>query len=252
MNKQDITIVLVTSVIPSHPNTDLIDECINSMRVHFPSNEIIMQIDGLREEQLNRKKDYDEYKNRILWKCLHEYKNILPVIFDKHSHQTTMMSETIDLIRTPLIIYVEADAPLCPERKIKWRECIDLLQNNKANTIRFHFEEKIPNEHNYLMLEKENNFIKTMQWSQRPHLTFVDYYKNIVLPNCPSNFFIEDIFHGKVQEDFITNKEEAWNKHKLWIYHPDDGTNIKRSYHLDGRQGTRKFTSDDDAWGYKE
>jgi hypothetical protein len=38
--------------------------------------------------------------------------------------------------------------------------------------------------------------------------------------------------------------------HKLWIYHPEG--NIKRSYHLDGREGGRKFTTDDDAWGYKE
>jgi len=27
---------------------------------------------------------------------------------------------------------------------------------------------------------------------------------------------------------------------------------FKRSYHLDGRAGTRKFTSDDNGWGYKE
>jgi trehalose-6-phosphate synthase len=77
MNKRDITIVMATSVITDHPNTKMIDQTISDIRVHFPDNEIIMQIDGLREEQQNRKKDYDEYKNRILWKCLHEDKNIL-------------------------------------------------------------------------------------------------------------------------------------------------------------------------------
>ena len=49
MHKRDITIVLVTSVLPSHPNTDIIDETIKSIRFHFPDNEIIMQIDGLRK-----------------------------------------------------------------------------------------------------------------------------------------------------------------------------------------------------------
>jgi hypothetical protein len=43
----------------------MIDQTISDIRVHFPDNEIIMQIDGLREEQKDRKKDYDEYKNRI-------------------------------------------------------------------------------------------------------------------------------------------------------------------------------------------
>ena len=87
MNKNDVTIILATSVLPSHPNTNIIDETIKSIRFHFPKNEIIMQIDGLRQEQSNRRNDYNEYKSRMLWKCLHEYKNILPIIFDKHSHR---------------------------------------------------------------------------------------------------------------------------------------------------------------------
>jgi hypothetical protein len=65
----------------------------------------------------------------------------------------------------------------------------------------------------------------------------------VVLPACDEKTFIEDKFHGVVQDD-------GWDKHKLWIYHPEGS--IKRSYHLDGRAGTRKFTSDDDAWGYTE
>lgn len=113
MHLNDVTIVMATSVLPSHPETRIIDETVNSIRKHFPENEIIMQIDGLREEQTNRKRDYDEYKNRVLWKCLHEWQNVLPVIFDKHSHQTNMMKDTINLIRTSLLLYVEGDAPLC-------------------------------------------------------------------------------------------------------------------------------------------
>jgi hypothetical protein len=78
------------------------------------------------------------------------------------------------------------------------------------------------------------------------------YYKEKVLAACRPKFFIEDIFHGAVQDDYNKYKNSGWERHKLWIYYPDNGTNIKRSYHLDGREGTRKFTSDDDVWGYKE
>lgn len=243
MNKNDITIVVATSVLPSHPDTDIIDETISAIRSHFPDNEIILQMDGLREERLARKADYDEYKSKVLWKCMHEWKNILPIIFDEHCHQTTMMKRTIDLIDTAAMLYVEGDAPITPDCEIDWQKCLDMLEYNKANTIRFHFESVIPEEHGYLMFGLEDGFMRTTQWSQRPHLSTVKYYRDAVLPFSEEKTFIEDRFHGKVQDD-------GWDQHKLWIYHPEGS--IKRSYHLDGRRGTQKFTVDDDAWGYTE
>jgi len=252
MNKDDVTIILATSVLPSHPGTDIIDETIKSIRFHFPKNEIIMQIDGLRQEQKSRRQDYNEYKNRILWKCMHEYKNVLPIIFKEHSHQTTMMRKTINEIQTPILLYVEGDAPLVTDVDIEWQECLDLLTYGQANTVRFHHEASIPEPHNHLMFGLEDGFMKTSQWSQRPHLSKVKYYKNIVLPPLEDKTFIEDRTHGIIQDDILPYgqfSKEGWNKHKLWIYHPEG--NIKRSYHLDGREGGRKFTTDDDAWGYK-
>jgi len=243
MNKNDVTIIIPTSVLPTHPDTSIIDETISSIRSHFPNNEIILQMDGLREERLGRKDAYDEYKNRVLWKCMHEWKNVLPIIFDEHCHQTTMMKKTVDIINTAAMLYVEADAPITPDCEIDWQKCLDMLEYNKANTVRFHFEAFIPYEHSYLMFGLEDGFMKTTQWSQRPHLSTVKYYRDVVLPFSEEKTFIEDRFHGKVQDD-------GWDAHKLWIYHPEG--NIKRSYHLDGRQGTQKFTADDDDWGYTE
>lgn len=243
MNKKDVTVVVPTSILPSHPDTKILEETIESVKFHFPENEIILQIDGLRNERLNRKSDYDEFKSRVLWKCLHEWKNVLPIIFDAHSHQTTMMKESIDEIKTSVMMYVEGDTPLVTDMNIDWEECLDMLEYEKANTIRFHFESSIPEPHYPLMLERNGNFLQTIQWSQRPHLSLVQYYKNVVLPYSNDKTFIEDRFHGKVQED-------GWEKHKLWIYHPEGS--IKRSYHLDGRAGTRKFTDDDLVWGYSE
>jgi hypothetical protein len=251
MNSKDVTIVVATSIIPSHPNTDIIDETIKSIRHHFPSNEIILQIDGLRQERVNRKLDYDEYKNRVLWKSMHEWKNVLPIIFKEHSHQTTMMKKTIKLINTPVMLYVEADAPLTTDCEINWQKCLDMLEYKKANTIRFHFEAQIPEPHKHLMFGIEDGFMKTAQWSQRPHLSTVRYYKDVVLPFSHEQTFIEDRLHGKIQDDVLPYdifSQDGWDKHKLWIYHPEG--NIKRSYHLDGREGTQKFTKDDDAWGY--
>lgn len=244
-----ITAIVVSSVLPSHPSTEIIDETINSIRHHLPDAEIIIQLDGLRDEQLDRKADYDEYKRRVLWKCLHQWTNVLPVVFEEHSHQTNMMRATIDQIKTPLMLYVEADCPLIIDREIDWDECIEMITSGKANTIRFHFEAFVPKEHSHLMLEKKGNFLQTIQWSQRPHLSRTAYYKNLVLPRVKEKFFIEDTFHGAVQDDYNVLGMAGWGLHGLWIYHPEG--QIKRSAHLDGRAGGRKFTTDDEIWGIK-
>lgn len=241
--KNEITVVIPTSVLPSHPNTKIIDETIAGVRAHLDCD-IILQIDGLRDEQIDRKNDYDEYKTKVLWKCLHEYKNVTPFIFDELHHQSDMMRETIDMIRTPLLLYVEGDCPLTPDKNIDWQKCIDFIMEGHANTIRFHHENEIPKEHEGLMIgQLDNGFRKTYQWSQRPHLSVVNYYKEVVLPKIPSKSFIEDTFHGVVMNDWYKDGKLGWYKHRLWIYHPNKG--IQRSYTTDGRQGGLKFTSDD-------
>jgi hypothetical protein len=242
-----ITAVVVSSVLPSHPSTAIIDETIASIRHHLPDAEIILQLDGIREEQADRKADYTEYKKRVLWKCLHEWTNVIPVVFDEYSHQSTMMKATIDMIKTPLMLYVEGDCPLVTDYKIDWGECISLIMQGDANTIRYHFEAQVPAPHNHLMLKKRGNFLQTIQWSQRPHLSSVLYYRDVVLPYIPARNFIEDVFHGTIQQDYTKDGLLGWYKHRLWIYHPKG--QIKRSYTTDGRQGGKKFTSDDEAWG---
>lgn len=243
----DITVIIPTSVLPSHPSTRIIDETINSIRHHLPDSEIILQIDGLREEQQDRKADYDEYKTRVLWKCLHEWRNVLPVVFDTLHHQSGMLRETIDLIKTPLLLYMEGDCPLVTDLPIGWDRCKEFIYSGEANTIRFHHEAVIPLEHDDLMIGYKDGFMRTYQWSQRPHLSSVLYYRDVVLPTLPEANFIEDTFHGIVMNDWYQYSKIGWNKHRLWIYFPNR-KNIKRSYTTDGREGGLKFTSDDEVW----
>jgi hypothetical protein len=261
MQINDVTIVIPTSYIPSHPSIKIIEETIKNTRFHFPENEIILQIDGMRKEQIKYEKDYLEYKNKVLWKCLHEWKNVLPIIFDKHSHQSTMMKKTINLVQTPIILYVEGDLPLRTDRNIEWQKCFDMLENEEAYTIRFYLREEIPVEHSHLMHGHSNGFIKTVQWSQNPHLSLTNYYKNTLLPYIKDYNYIEDEFYGKVEVDceYLPNEEiikedpyvykiRNWEAHKVLIYYPDNGNNLSRVLHLDGRQSTQKFTNDDDSW----
>lgn len=254
MDKKDITVILVTSVIPSHPDTYIVEETIKSIRYHLPDSEIILQMDGLREEQSHRKEQYDEYKTRMLWKCLHEYTNVTPLVFDEYSHQSTMMKKTVEMIRTPLILYVEGDTPLVTDEPIDWDACINFVESGMANTVRFYHEGVVPEAHNWLMMDRVGDFLQTVQWSQRPHLSSLKYYKKEVLADIPEKTFIEDYMHGKAFEDYIIEwrerkSKDGWDKHRIWIYYPS-AINSKRSYHLDGRQGIKKYTDDDVSFGY--
>jgi hypothetical protein len=251
MNINDITFIVPTSVLPTHPDTDIIDQVINSIRKYFPDNEIILQVDGLREEQSHRKVFYDEYKNRILWKSLHEWTNVLPIIFKEHLHQSDMMKETIDLIRTPLMFYIEGDIRLRDNISVDWNEVLDLLEFKKAYTVRFYtFNIAIEPDHLYLMKEQHGDWIQTWQWSQQPHISYVDYYRNMVLPNTKPKLFIEDMFYGKIFSD-CNDSFANWDRHRLWLYNPP-GKDIRIAENLDGRKHLKKFTDDDIAWGLTE
>lgn len=251
MNIENVTIVIPTSVSPVHPSTEIIDEVIRGVRQYFPGNEIILQIDGLRKEQSHRKDQYDEYKNRVLWKCLHEWTNVLPIIFDKHEHQSNMMQKTIGLINTPLMFYIEGDIALKDGLNVNWNEIMDMFEYDKAYTVRFYsYNHKIEPAHEYLMFEQDGDYIQTFQWSQQPHISRVNYYRNVVLPNTAPNLFIEDKFYGKIFAD-CHETPERWSEHRLWLYNPA-GKDIRIVNNLDGRKGLRKFTSDDEAWGLTE
>ena len=253
MHIRDVTIIMPTSVSPTHPSTEIIDQVIASVRKHFPDNEIILQVDGLRDEQKHRKEQYDEYKNRILWKSMHEWKNVLPIIFDEHSHQSTMIEKTIHLVRTPAIFYIEGDVAIRDEAEVNWQEIMDMLDSEKAYTVRFYsFNIFIEPVHMEMMMKQEGDFIQTFQWSQQPHVSLTSYYKNMVIPNTVPKLFIEDHFYGKVFVDCHDDDHKGWDKHRLWLYNPLNKKDIRIALHLDGRRGLKKFTSDDEAWGLTE
>lgn len=241
--RSEITVIVATSPIPSHPDTRIIDETIESIRTHLPDSEILLQFDGVHPSQEKFTERYNEYKHKMLWRCLHEYKNVLPLVFEEHEHQSGMMHETMDEIKTPLLLYVEGDAPLAPDRKIDWGACVNFINEGYANTIRFHFEEFVPLEHEGLMLgNPKDGFLKTIQWSQRPHLSSRVYYEEL-LKQFPRNAqtFIEDHWHGVVMNDWNDKGMHGWFKHRLWIYHKPDTLGIKRSYTTDGREGEPKY-----------
>lgn len=247
-----ITVIMPTSVIPSHPSTAVIVETIDSIRTQLgPNVEIIVTIDGLRDEQADRRDDYLEYQRRLVWATNHQMTNVVPVIVDSHVHQGNLARIALALVRTPGVLFCEHDTPLCGD--IPWSRLADAIEERQANVIRLHHEASILEPHRHLMVDDTPHdiagipMLRTMQWSQRPHLAATDFYRRTISTyfGQQSRSMIEDVMHGVVDQAWREHGEAGWDDWRIWMYAPPG--DMKRSLHLDGRGDAPKF---DDRFVY--
>src|SRR6266705_4148120 len=232
----EISVLIPTSPIPSHPDTSMIEEVITSVRYHLPRAEIILMMDGVRPAMEHRRGEYEEYKRRLLWKCNHDWRNILPVNFATHSQQAIMMRTVLEMVRTPLVFFIEHDAPIVIDRPTEWQAIIETLQTGEANIVRLLYFEQMLKEHEYLMrgtVELHGaRFIKTIQYSQWPNIGRVDFYKRILSEHFvpDQKAMIETVMYSPVVEN-------DWEKFRIVIYYPEG--NAQRFLHRNGRAGDR-------------
>jgi hypothetical protein len=239
-----ITVVIPVSPIKSHPDTSVLDETLQSVRHHLPDAELIVTFDGIREQHEHRRTDYDEFTRRALWRLDKHYGNVCPLgPYDEHLHQTGMMRTALEEIRTPLVLYVESDTPLVTDEKIDFDQITEFITAGQSNLVRLSHEAHIlePHRHMFHGTECDGLFTRTSQWSQRPHIASVAYYRRILAnhftPNAKS--FLEDQMHGVLDEAYRVDGIAGWMQHRVHMYTPSG--NIKRSWHSDGRAGEPKF-----------
>lgn len=229
--KDDITVLIPTTAMPSQPSTEVIDRVLDSIKENLPDSEIIIMFDGLKPDLLDKKPAYEEYIQKLLWRANFEAENITPLVFDQWSHQSLMTKQALALVKTPLILFVECDAPLTGE--IPWKELIEVVKSGYANVIRFHHEAQIHPEHKFMMLDDKPidimgvPLLRTKQWSGRPHLASTEFYRDIASRWDNEPRFIEHIMYGLVENS-------GWEQWRLHIYAPK-GT-LVRSLHIDGRR----------------
>lgn len=247
--KEKVTIIVPVSPWKDNPDTTKIETTIKSIRSHFPKSEIIVTFDGVREEQQEKFEAYQEFIKRMLWKINVDNNNILPLVFEKHAHQSGMMREALKYVRTESVLYVEGDSPL-HDREINWKNITNLLSEDKARIIRLYNKEEIPEPHEYLMYHARDlkidgdDYVGTSQWSQQPHIVRTDTYRYIMDEyfTDESRCFIEDRFYYIIVGEINDGK---WDKWRFFIYLPEDRQ--PRSYHLDGRDGEEKY-DDKQIW----
>lgn len=229
------------SPIASHPDTAILGETLDSIRHHLPDVEIILTFDGVRSEQHHRRADYEEFIRMALWLADHDYGHIWPFIFERHLHQSGMMRAVLDKIETPLLAYIEQDTPLVTDASIDFDAIADFIRSGRSNLVRLHHESVLPPEHEPMVHGHEDGYLRTSQWSQRPHVASRAFYRRIMASHFSpeARSFIEDPMHGVVDEAYRRDGMDGWNQYRLHIYDP--GGSLKRSYHTDGRAGEPKY-----------
>ena len=214
------------------------------------TGEILVLCDGVRAEQEHLRDEYERYLADLVWSCAHEY-GATPLVFDHHAHQANTTRRALELVRTPLVLFVEHDTPLVGE--IPLDDLGALVRSGFANLVRLHHETHVLEPHRHLMLDRtprtlghmamENPvpFLRTVQWSQRPHLASTGFYRHIIgsFFGTQSRTMIEDVMHGVVQDAWNRYGIAGWEAFRLVMYAPPG--DMQRSTHLDGRGDDPKF-----------
>lgn len=239
-----ISVIYVTSPVPSHPDTVVLDQTVASVQAHLPGVRQIVACDGvnpaLAVEKPERVPDYHRFLRRALRACRHDWPHTLPLVADEWLHQEALTRWALEWVETPLLLFVESDCPLA-DAPIDWDACCRAIQSGKVNVLRFHHEAHVLPEHQHLMLDVEPvdvegcPVLRTIQWSQRPHLASAAWYRTMLRAyfTDDSRTMIEDVLHSRVQESYARHGETGWEEWRLAMYAPDG--NLKRSWTTDGR-----------------
>jgi hypothetical protein len=249
---EQATALVVTSPIPSHPDTTIIEQTVASIRAHLPGVEIVVAADGvnpaLADEHPERVDAYATYLRRLVRLCRHDW-DALPLLAPGWLHQEALTRWALEHVRTPLVLFCEHDTPLADE-PVDWDGCARVVQSGALNSIRMAHEAFVLPDHEYLMLDDGPVDIggvpvrRTVQFSARPHLASAGWYRTILRAwfSEDSRAFIEDRLYGVLLDQWRRHGEAGWAEFRTAIYHPDG--NIKRSVHLDGRDGDPKLDTE--------
>lgn len=247
-----LTVIVTASHIPSHPSTEILDETLASIYERLPGVEVLVCCDGLKSDASKRvQSDYAGFLDRFVTEAARRLPGpTTPLLAAEHVHQANMVNEALKVVDTPLVLIVEHDAPLIGH--IDFEGVCRAVLSGDANIVRFHHEASVLDVHRHLMIGGVEDLHgipawRTWQFSARPHVASADWYriqfaKRFDLPR--ERYFFEDRLHQHAEIDMCDEGKPAWDRWRMWIYHPADVEGaipgIKRSTHTDGRAGAKK------------
>ena len=222
------SIIITASFIPSHPSIDLIKTTIESL--HYISMNKDTPIILAHDYSTNSK--FIEYLTN-----LNEYISNKPaiklVVRDSHGCLTGNIRNAFNYVTTEYVLLIQHDLPFIKSFEIE-KVIEDMRHTPELKHIRFNKRATIKiivdalNDLFGKQITSQNyTYTRTPGWSDNNHLCHSDYYRNIILKECPDGSFMEHFVHGK------STTEETHAKYGTYIF----GKLNESAYitHTDGR-----------------
>ena len=206
----EVTIIITSSFIPSHPNTYIIDAVINSIYNNIiydkiDNLKILIACDGLKLNTDNKKmvkyhKYIDNLKNK--WK---DNENIKIILNNKFGHLVGNIKNVFSYVETDYILIVQHDLMFVSQLNLN--DIIDDLKKypelkhvrfNKRNNIKAGWDKTKKFASKIIKTEK-NSYILTESWSDQNHICKSSYYQNIVFKEVIEKTFMERILNNKAK-----------------------------------------------------
>lgn len=221
----DITVVISTSPIPSHPSTQIIDQVCEKIWQQLPGVPIVVLADGVHPEETHLAERYSEYIVRLQQKA-----GVTLYVAPSWGHQSgTLRWALIEnkFVNTPLILFTDHDRTFT-DRPIPWQGLVQTLLDGTFYGVRFNADAG----------RKDNTefgdfapygipLVRTTQYLNWPTLNRTDYFIEFVDSLGSAKTFLEI---GE-SDGFLTRNFERF---PYCFYNPVGGS--ISSIHLSGRE----------------
>ena len=212
VNKNGVSLIVVTSPIPSHPDTTLIDTAIESvLKMNYSFSEMIISYDKDRKNTSS----YKTYKKRMKSK----YPQFKHLELEVHGHFIGTFHNALNHCKTKHFFLLQHDISLIGKFPIQ--ECLDTKVDwNIIATHHFKPEEcknDIPEPTHWFPImkkTKDKNLLKSYGWSERIFLSRRDWMMDKIheyYHKGKTVNFIESIFHKEF--------DKLWKQQKITHYY---------------------------------
>lgn len=203
----DYSIIITASYIISHPSIEHIKNVIDSLKyINMDKNTLIILAHDFSDK--NKFKLYLQN----LQKFIEDKPNFKITVCKKHLHLTGSIRNAFQLIKTPYVLVIQHDLPFIEHFDIN-KIIEDMKNNPEIKYIRFNKRENIKkgfdainNLFGYQLKSKNYTYTKTPAWSDNNHLCLSNYYRNIVLKECPDGQPMEFELQGKIVNEELHKK----------------------------------------------
>ena len=228
----DLTLLVITSPIPGHHSTAMIDRTIESAQQGCGGARLLILCDGVRDESL--RPAYTEYLARL--RLIYQ-EAVVSADQAPWEHCSMLLHRFFDRITTEYVLYWEHDWLLnrpVPTRAIlgALREPVRFIRLNKrANTVTGGDKELAPYRSGNVAL------LATPYWSANPHFARASSYRECILAHRQSGRSVEQSVMGEPGHGLKTYEAEGLagitRRFGAYIYGPLNAPALVT--HLNGR-----------------